>query len=119
MASKIVFIAFAKEDEASRNLFTGQRVHPNKPFEFDDMSVKEPYKEDWKIKVRTRVRRSDGVIALISSHTPKATGQLWEIKCAVEEKKISPRHLDPGRLPHEATRNGCGALQGLDLGRRR
>ena len=45
MANKIVFIAFAKEDEASRNLFTGQRVHPNTPFEFDDMSVKEPYNE--------------------------------------------------------------------------
>jgi hypothetical protein len=27
------------------------------------------------------------VIALISSHTPTATGQLWEIRCAVEEKK--------------------------------
>jgi len=87
MANKIVFIAFAKEDEASRNLFTGQRVHPNTPFEFDDMSVKEPYTEDWKSKVRTRVRRSHGVIALISTHTPKATGQLWEIKCAVEEKR--------------------------------
>lgn len=87
MANKIVFIAFAKEDEASRNLFTGQRVHPNTPFEFDDMSVKEPYQEEWKTKVRTRVRRSHGVIALISSHTPTATGQLWEIRCAVEEKK--------------------------------
>jgi hypothetical protein len=87
MANKIVFIAFAKEDEASRNLFTGQRVHPNTPFEFDDMSVKEPYKEEWKTKVRTRVRRSNGVIALISSHTPKAAGQLWEITCAVEENK--------------------------------
>jgi len=51
------------------------------------MSVKEPYSSDWKDRVRTRVRRSNGVIALISSHTPKATGQLWEIKCAVEEKK--------------------------------
>jgi MTH538 TIR-like domain (DUF1863) len=87
MASKVVFIAFAKEDESSRNLFTGQRVHPDTPFEFTDMSVKEPYSSEWKEKVRTRVRRSDGVIALISSSTPKASGQLWEIKCAVEEKR--------------------------------
>jgi hypothetical protein len=85
--SKVVFIAFAKEDETTRNLFTGQRVHSKTPFSFTDMSVKEPYLSEWKERVRTRVRRSDGVIALISSSTPKATGQLWEIKCAAEEKK--------------------------------
>lgn len=37
--TKVVFIAFAKEDEESRNMFTGQRVNPNTPFEFTDMSV--------------------------------------------------------------------------------
>jgi hypothetical protein len=83
--AKVVFIAFAKEDESTRNLFTGQRVHPRTPFQFTDMSAKEPYSSEWKSRVRTRVRRSDGVIALISSNTPKATGQLWEIKCAVDE----------------------------------
>ncbi|MBY8869350.1 TIR domain-containing protein [Streptomyces sennicomposti] len=85
MTTKTIFVAFAKEDEASRNLFTGQRVHPRSPFEFTDMSVKEPYLTEWKQRVRTRIRRSDGVIALISSSTPKATGQLWEISCAVSE----------------------------------
>ncbi|QFZ19583.1 TIR domain-containing protein [Saccharothrix syringae] len=84
---KTVFIAFAKEDEASRNLFTGQRVSARTPFEFIDMSVKEPYETQWKERVRTRIRRSDGVIALISASTPRATGELWEIKCAVEERK--------------------------------
>jgi hypothetical protein len=84
---KTVFVAFAKEDESTRNLFTGQRVHPDTPFEFTDMSVKDPYDQDWKERVQTRIRRSDGVIVLISSSTPKATGQLWEIKCAVTESK--------------------------------
>jgi MTH538 TIR-like domain (DUF1863) len=87
MANKVVFIAFAKEDESARNLFTGQKINANTPFEFTDMSVKEPYKEEWKARVQTRIRRSDGVIALISSSTPKAIGQLWEIKTAVVEKK--------------------------------
>ncbi len=85
--AKVVFIAFAKEDEASRNLFTGQRVHPRTPFEFTDMSVKQPYDSGWKERTRTRIKRSDGVIALISSNTPGATGQIWEIRCAVEERK--------------------------------
>lgn len=85
--TKVVFIAFAKENEATRNLFTGQRVHPRSPFSFTDMSVKDSYSSEWKERVRTRIRRSDGVIALISSWTPRATGQLWEIECAVAEKK--------------------------------
>lgn len=87
MADKTIFIAFAKEDENIRTLFTGQRINARSPFSFVDMSVKEPYATEWKERVRTRVRRSDGVVALISSHTPRATGQLWEIKCAREENK--------------------------------
>ena len=87
MAEKIVFIAFAMEDEGTRNLFTGQKVNSKTPFSFIDMSVKEPYSSDWKEKVRTRIRRSDGVVVLISSSTPTATGQKWEISCAAEEKK--------------------------------
>lgn len=84
---KVVFIAFAKEDEKSRNLFSGQRLHTGTPFSFTDMSVKQAYSKEWKEKVRTRVRRSDGVIALLSRNTPKASGELWEIQCAVAEKK--------------------------------
>jgi hypothetical protein len=88
MADKrIVFIAFAEEDEGSRTLFSGQRIHPDTPFEFTDMPVKEPYDSDWQERTRTRIKRSDGVIALISPSTPDAEGQLWEIGCAVEEGK--------------------------------
>jgi len=84
---KIVFIAFAIEDEVQRNLFIGQRLHPRSPFEFIDMSVKEPYDANWKDRVRTRIKRSDGVIVLVSSNSLKSTGQKWEIACAREEGK--------------------------------
>lgn len=87
MPNKVIFIAFAKEDEGARNLFTGQKVNARTPFEFTDMSVKEPYDTAWKERVRARIKRSDGVVVLVSSSTPGATGQLWEIKCAVEERK--------------------------------
>jgi hypothetical protein len=88
MADKrIVFIAFAEEDEGCRNLFGGHRIHPETPFEFTDMSVKKPGDSRWRERARTRIRRSDGVIALISPSTPDAEGQLWEIECAVEEGK--------------------------------
>ena len=84
---KVVFIAFAKEDESQRNLLKGQSLNPKTPFEFIDMSVKEPYEEEWKKKVRTRIKRSDGVIVLVSKNSLNADGQKWEIKCAKEENK--------------------------------
>lgn len=85
--NKVVFIAFAIEDENQRNLLKGQSLNTKTPFEFVDMSVKEPYDKDWKERVRTRIRRSDGVIALVSANTLTSSGEKWEIACAKEEGK--------------------------------
>src|SRR5580700_9712213 len=96
---KIVFVAFAKEDEASRNLLKGQSLNTRSPFEYVDMSVKEPYDTSWKTQTRTRIKRSDGVIALISASTPKAAGELWEISCArVEGKPLLGIWLGQSRI---------------------
>ena len=84
---KVVFIAFAMEDETQRDFLKGQSLHPRAPYEFIDMSVKEPYDIDWKARVRTRIKRSDGVIVLVSESSLKSSGQKWEITCAKEEKK--------------------------------
>lgn len=82
---KTVFVAFAIEDEAARNLLKGQSLNTKCPFEYIDMSVKDAYETEWKDKVRTRIKRSDGVIALVSSNSLTSSGQKWEIKCAQEE----------------------------------
>lgn len=84
---KIVFVAFAIEDETIRTFLKGHSLHPSNPYEYIDMSVKEAYETDWKEKVRTRIRRSHGVIALISKNSVSSTGQKWEIECAKAEKK--------------------------------
>ncbi len=84
---KVVFIAFAIEDERQRDFLKGQSLHPREPYEFVDMSVREPYDSAWKDRVRTRIRRSDGVIALVSKDSLTSSGQKWEIACAKEEKK--------------------------------
>lgn len=86
--TKVIFIAFAIEDERQRDFFKGQSLSPRKPYEFIDMSVKKPYDSDWQTKVRTRIKRSDGVIVLVSANSTKSTGQQWEIACAKEEKKL-------------------------------
>src|SRR5437763_7693103 len=85
--AKRVFIAFAKEDERMRDLLRGQSLSTLTDFEYIDMSVKEPYSSAWKERVRTRIRGSAGVIALISKNTPAATGERWEVECAIAEKK--------------------------------
>lgn len=82
---KTVFVAFAIEDVTQRNLLRGQSLNTKCPFEYIDMSVKEPYDREWKERVRTRIRRSDGVIALVSKNSLTSSGQKWEIKCAKEE----------------------------------
>ncbi len=84
---KVIFVAFAIEDEKQRDLLKGQSLLTNSPFEYIDMSVKEAYASEWKDKVRTRIRRSDGVIALISKNSLTSSGQKWEIACAREEGK--------------------------------
>jgi hypothetical protein len=87
MADKIVFVAFAIEDERQRDFLRGQSLNTKCPFEYVDMSVKEAYTTEWKDRVRTRIRRSDGVIALVSKNSLGSSGQAWEITCAKEEKK--------------------------------
>lgn len=83
---KVVFIAFAMEDKSVRDLLKGQSLNTKTPFEFIDMSVKDPYDTEWKKRVRTRIRRSDGVLAIVSENSLTSSGQKWEIQCAKEEK---------------------------------
>lgn len=84
---KTIFIAFAIEDERMRDLLKGQSLNTRTDFEYIDMSVKTPYASEWKERVRARIRRSEGVIVLISKNSSAATGQKWEISCAKEEGK--------------------------------
>ena len=84
---KVVFVAFAIEDEKQRDLLKGQSLNTNSPFDYIDMSVKDAYDTDWKNRVRTRIRRSDGVIALVSKNSLTSSGQKWEISCTKDEKK--------------------------------
>ena len=84
---KRIFIAFAIEDARYRDLLVGQAKLKSSPFEFADFSAKEPWDSQWKTNCRTKVKGCDGVIALISKNTMKAEGELWEIQCAIDEKK--------------------------------
>ena len=86
-SEKVIFVAFAIEDERQRDFLKGQTLSPRAPYKFIDMSVKEAYESDWKEKVRTRIKRSNGVIVLVSKNSASSSGQKWEIQCAKEEGK--------------------------------
>jgi len=83
---KVIFVAFAIEDERIRDMIKGQSLNTRSPFEYVDMSVKDAYDEEWKKHVRTRILRSNGVLAIISKNSLISTGQKWEISCANEER---------------------------------
>lgn len=82
---KRIFVSFAIEDENLRDLLKGQARNQNSPFEFVDMSVKEPWDSKWKTNCRIRIKGCDGVISIITRNTKNADGQIWEMKCAKEE----------------------------------
>lgn len=95
-----IFISFAVEDKKYRDLLVGQAKNKHSPFEFVDMSVKEPWDEKWKTNCRTKIKGCDGMIALVSKNTAKATGALWEVSCAKEEKvPVRGMYIDADNKP--------------------
>jgi len=86
MAKKFrIFTSFAIEYANLRTMLVGQGRNKKTPFEFVDMSVKEPWDNAWKTNCRTKIKGCDGVIGIITNNSSKATGQLWELQCAYDE----------------------------------
>lgn len=83
---KRIFVSFAIEDSNLRDFLVGQARNNKSPFEFVDMSVKQPWSNQWKTKCRTKIKGCDGVLAIITSNSMNADGERWELKCASEER---------------------------------
>ena len=85
MTNKRIFISFAIEDSTLRDFLVGQARNVNSPFEFVDMSVKQPWDSHWKTNCRTTIKGCDGALIIVTKNTKNANGQLWEVKCIKEE----------------------------------
>ena len=59
MTNKRIFISFAIEDSTLRDFLVGQARNVNSPFEFVDMSVKQPWDSHWKTNCRTKIKGCD------------------------------------------------------------
>ena len=105
MNNKRVFVSFAIEDAYARDFLVQQSKDNRSPFDFIDMSVKDPWDSSWKTRCRERIKGCDGMIALISKKTWNADGAKWEIECADEEGvPILGVHIhkdDKGIVPSE------------------
>jgi antiphage defense system Thoeris ThsB-like protein len=102
---KKIFIGFAIEDKFARDHLVYQARQDHTPFEFIDMSVKQPWDFQWKTNCRARIRQCHGMIAFVSDNTINADGARWEIQCAYDEGiRVYPVYIhDYGvkRLPPE------------------
>ena len=88
MAMKRAFISFDFDhDEELRNALVGQAKNPDSPFSIADWSVKEPFTENWREKVRARIRLTDLTIVICGLHTHTAKGVAAEITITREEGK--------------------------------
>lgn len=103
-----VFIAFPIEDKWARDRLVGQAANERTPFEFVDMSVKQPWETDWESRCRTRIKGCDGMIAFVTRNTARATGELFEIRTARQEQvpvmgMYATQDNRPYSLPAELT----------------
>ena len=84
---KKIFISFAMKDQGIREMFVGQMKHPDVDYRFQDRSVRKPWDKAWKTNCRKRIQACDAVVILLTKNSNKASGVLWEAKCAMQEKK--------------------------------
>ena len=86
MAMKRAFISFDFDhDEELRNALVGQARNPDSPFNIADWSVHEPFDDNWRQRVRSRIRRTDLTIVICGEHTNTARGVAAEVTITREE----------------------------------
>ena len=85
---KRAFISFDYDhDQSLKNLLAGQAKLESSPFYFEDWSVKEPFPQSsWKSDVRTKIKQCDFVLVALGLNTHNASGVLYEIGVANEER---------------------------------
>ena len=82
-----VFVSFDMDDEAQVRLLTYQAKDDKFKFSFRDYSVKEPFDDKWKRRVREKLRLVSAVIVAIGAKTHESDAVDWEIKEAYSQGK--------------------------------
>ena len=86
MAKKRAFISFDFDNDSDlRENLVHQSDQPDSPFSVVDCSVRAPYNERWRQRVRSIIRSVDLVIVICGAHTDTAKGVAAELTMAQEE----------------------------------
>ena len=86
MAKKRAFISFDFDNDSDlRENLVHQSDQPDSPFSVVDCSVRAPYNERWRQRVRSIIRSVDLVIIICGAHTDTAKGVAAELTMAQEE----------------------------------
>ncbi len=94
--TKSTFISFdCDHDEELRDNLVAQAENPESPFSITDWSVREPFDEAWRKKVRDRIDRTDLTIVICGEHTHQAAGVEAEVTMVQQAGK--PYFLLKGR----------------------
>ena len=88
MARKRVFISFDFDhDNSLRGDLVAQSERPDSPSSIVDCSVRAPYDEKWRQRVRNIIRNADLTIVICGARTHTAKGVAAEITIIREEGK--------------------------------
>ena len=103
MARKRAFISFDFDNDADlRGNLVEQSKRRDSPFAIVDCSVRAPYDERWRQKVRRIIRDADLTIVICGEHTDQAKGVAAELSIT---REVGTRHfLLRGRRGRPCTR---------------
>lgn len=82
-----VFISFDIDDKPTVSLLRNQAKDDRFPFVFRDYSVKEPFEDKWKTRVKERIEQTSAVIVAIGENTYNSEAVDWEIREAHRQNK--------------------------------
>ena len=100
---KSVFISFDYDhDNDLRGNLAAQAENPESPFSITDWSVREPFDEAWRKRVRDLIDRTDLTIVICGEHTHQAKGVEAEVTMVQQAGK--PYFLLRGRRHKTCTR---------------
>lgn len=105
MAKRRAFISFDFHNDMDlRDNLVAQSQRPESPFSVVDCSLREPYDERWRQKVRTIIRGADLTIVICGEHTHNARGVAAELSIS---REVGTRYfLLRGRPNRTCTRPG-------------
>lgn len=102
-----VFISFSTDDINEVNLLRAQTKNENSDIEFNDHSVRVPYKSERaeyiKQKITERIRRASVTVVYLSPNSIASKWVKWEVKKSIELGKrviaVHPANGKPAKMP--------------------